>query len=155
MEVPPSPELHERELMVPVDASVKVTLSGAVPVVGDALKPATGAVGAGETTMRLVFVSVSEPPGPVTVRDTVKVPAAKEWDGLVTVDVPPSPKFHERAVMLPVEESVKVTFRGAVPVVGDALKPATGAVGAGETTMRFVFVSESEPPGPVTVRVTV
>ena len=41
--------------------------------------------------------------------------------------VAPSPKFQLQAAMLPVEASVKLTFNGAVPVVGLALKPATGA----------------------------
>ncbi len=41
--------------------------------------------------------------------------------------VVPSPKFQFHAVMLPVEVSVNATAKGAVPVVGLALKPATGA----------------------------
>ena len=46
---------------------------------------------------------------------------------MVAVEVPPSPKFHERAVIVPVEESVKLTLSGATPLVGVAVKFATGA----------------------------
>jgi hypothetical protein len=41
------------------------------------------------------------------------------------VPVVPSPKSQVQAVMLPVEESVKTTVRGAVPAVEVALKLAT------------------------------
>ena len=40
--------------------------------------------------------------------------------------VVPSPKFQFHAVTLPVEVSVNATFKDAVPVVGLALKLATG-----------------------------
>ena len=55
---------------------MKLTLSGATPLVGAAAKFATGAPGGGLTVIRFVRVSVSEPPGPVTVRLTEYVPAA-------------------------------------------------------------------------------
>ena len=45
---------------------------------------------------------------------------------MVAVEVPPSPRFHERAVTVPVEVSVKLTLSGAVPLVGAAVKFATG-----------------------------
>ncbi len=46
------------------------------------------------------------------------------WDGLFAVLVVPSPKLHSRLVIVPVEASVKLTARGAVPLVGVAVKPA-------------------------------
>ena len=54
---------------MPVDASVKATVSGASPLVGAAPKAATGA--GSVTVIRLACVSTSEPPGPVTARLTV------------------------------------------------------------------------------------
>ena len=64
--------------------------------------------------------------------------------------VVPSPKFQFHAVTLPVEASVNATFKDAVPVVGLALKLATGA--GADTVMKLVLVTVFEPPGPVTVR---
>jgi len=40
----------------------------------------------------------------------------------------PSPKFHSHEVGLYVERSVKVTVSGTEPVIGEALKFATGAM---------------------------
>jgi hypothetical protein len=71
--VPPSPNVHEWFVIVPVDASVKVTLSGAAPLVGLAVKSATGA--AAVTVIRLDCVFVDEPSGPNTVKLTENVPA--------------------------------------------------------------------------------
>jgi hypothetical protein len=47
VEVPPSPNVHDHEVGFPADVSVKLTGSGALPVMGDAVKEATGAAGAG------------------------------------------------------------------------------------------------------------
>ena len=48
------------------------------------------------TVIRSVLVSVSDPPGPLTVKLTVYVPALLYvWDGLDCVLVPPSPKLQE------------------------------------------------------------
>jgi hypothetical protein len=44
--------------------------------------------------------------------------------------VDPSPKVHDQLVGLPVEVSLKVTARGAVPLVGLAVKDATGGAAA-------------------------
>ena len=41
--------------------------------------------------------------------------------GFCSVDVPPSPKFHSRPVMAPVEVSVKTAIIGAQPLVGAAV----------------------------------
>jgi hypothetical protein len=49
------------------------------------------------------------------------------WEGFWAVEVVPSPKFHAQLVGAFVEESVKVTARGAAPLVGLAVKEATGA----------------------------
>ena len=53
------------------------------------------------------------------------------WDGFRVVDVPPSPKLQAQEVGEPVDVSVKATFNGAVPDVGDAVNEATGAAGEG------------------------
>ena len=53
------------------------------------------------------------------------------WLGFGLVEVVPSPKSHDHPVGDPVEESVNLTSSGAVPAVGVAEKPATGARGAG------------------------
>jgi len=70
--VPPSPKVHDQLVILPVEPSVKLTVNGLFPLVTLPLKLATG--GASVTIIYPVFVSVSEPPGPVTVRDTVNVP---------------------------------------------------------------------------------
>ena len=41
--------------------------------------------------------------------------------------VSPSPNSHAQEVGLPVEVSVKLTVKGAVPEVGEAVNDATGA----------------------------
>ncbi len=51
------------------------------------------------------------------------------------------------------EESVKVTVRGATPSVGVAEKSATG--GGAVTVMQASQVLVSDPPGPPIVRLTV
>jgi hypothetical protein len=52
--------------------------------------------------------------------------------------------------------SVKATFNGTFPEVGDAENAATSFdVDGLETSIYPVFTSESLPPGPVTVRLTV
>ncbi|MPN36809.1 hypothetical protein SDC9_184320 [bioreactor metagenome] len=48
--------------------------------------------------------------------------------GFLTVEEFPSPKFQLHKVGVPVLLSVKVTFSGALPDVGDAEKAATGFV---------------------------
>jgi hypothetical protein len=64
--------------------------------------------------------------------------------------VPPSPKFQLQVLIVPVEELVNVTFSGALPELGLALKLATGG-GVTVTDVDAVAV----PPGPVAVRVYV
>jgi hypothetical protein len=49
------------------------------------------------------------------------------WEGFCAVEVVLSPKFHAQLVGVFVEESVKVTARGAAPLVGLAVNEATGA----------------------------
>ena len=44
MLVPPSPNVHDWFVIVPVEVSVKVTVSGATPLVGLALNLATGVI---------------------------------------------------------------------------------------------------------------
>ena len=73
MEVPVSPKSQLWAVTTPVDRSVKLTVSGAVPEVGLAEKTATGAVWGSVTPMACEAESV--PPGPVTVSVAVKFPA--------------------------------------------------------------------------------
>ena len=54
---------------------MKVTVRGAVPRVGSALKAATGGSGGVATVIKLGWVLVLAPPGPLTTSDTVFVPA--------------------------------------------------------------------------------
>ena len=70
MLAPPSPNVHERFVMVPVDASVKVTFSDAAPLVGLAVKPATGAMA---PVPVIAFVDV--PPLLTKTTASVKLPA--------------------------------------------------------------------------------
>ena len=67
-----------------------------------------------------------------------------------------SPNFqHQFVTDPPVEVSVNVTVKGAVPVVGVALKLAIGASDEGvATVIRLVLVTELLAPEPCTVRVT-
>ena len=65
----PSPKVHFQPEISPVEVSVKLTLSGAVPLMGVAVKLALGA--RTETVTRLVLVTVLDPPLPVTVNATV------------------------------------------------------------------------------------
>jgi hypothetical protein len=53
--------------------------------------------------------------------------------------------------MLPVDESVNVTFNGAVPDVGVPENAATGATGAALTVMYPGWIFVLDPPGPLTV----
>ena len=55
--------------------------------------------------------------------------------GWRSVLVLPLPKFQAHVVMLPVEVSVKVTAKGAGPLVGVALKAATGLATGGAVTV--------------------
>ena len=73
---------------------------------------------------------MSEPDELETVRLTEYVPGeVYVWLGFCAVDVPPSPKLHDQDVGLPDEVSVKATASGAGPLVGDAVKLATGGGG--------------------------
>jgi hypothetical protein len=68
--VAPSPKLQLHEVIWPEDPSLKFTGRGDAPAVGDPVNEATGG-GTFVTVIRFGFVSVSEPWGPVTVRETV------------------------------------------------------------------------------------
>jgi hypothetical protein len=133
-----------------VEASVKVTDSGAVPLITDGVNDATGPV----ITISCE-VEFTNPVGPVTVNVTIKVPEEEKlYVGLVAVDVPPSPKFQSREDIVPVEASVKVTDSGAVPLVTDDVNDATGAPIGSPT----IIVAEAESINPselVTVNVTI
>jgi hypothetical protein len=117
-------------VVVAVEVFVVVELRAVIPDAG----------GAGGLTV-IVAVAEVEPPLLVAVSLAVYVPAVLYvCDGFCAVDVPPSPNSQDHDVGEPVEVSVKLTGSGAVPVVGDAVKDATGAAG---------------PPGGLTVMVRV
>jgi hypothetical protein len=76
----------------------------------------------------IVLLVLLLPPLPVTVSVTVYVPGFEYVSRtVVLVAVLLSPRFQERLVMLPVDASANVTVSGAVPLVGLAVKLATGA----------------------------
>jgi hypothetical protein len=82
------------------------------------------------------LLSVSLPPGPVTVSVTGYTPAVLyTCVGLRSPEVSPSPNSHHHDVMSPELASVKTTVRGAVPAVGVPVNPATGATGGAATVM--------------------
>jgi hypothetical protein len=63
----------------------------------------------------------------VAVSTTVYVPGVVYWCvGFWEVDVPPSPNVQDHDVGEPLELSVNVTVRGAVPDVGEPVNDATG-----------------------------
>src|SRR5882762_8418236 len=103
VEAPPSPKLQDQEVMVAlpfVDRSVKLTESGAPPLVGVPEKSAVGAAGVGATETKSVFVALPGPAELPAVRDTLYVPGAVYvWLGLCAVEVPPSPKVQDHEVM--------------------------------------------------------
>ncbi len=128
----PSPKSQAQLVGEPVLVSVKFTVSGAVPVIGVAVKLAVGADG---WLTVIVLEAELDPCVLVTVRVAVKVPVSVySCEGEGEVDVPPSPKFQAQLVGEPVLVSVKFTVSGTVPEVGVAVKPAVGP----------------GPPGPLT-----
>jgi hypothetical protein len=68
--LPPSLKLHAHDVIVPVEVSENVTVSGAVPRSGLLVKDATGTGGGGSFTT-IWWLTVSVPPGPLTVNDAV------------------------------------------------------------------------------------
>jgi hypothetical protein len=148
----PSPKFQVYALISPVDWLVNCTVSGAMPEVGVRLNSAFGGglTGFSTTTCRR---AIEVPPGPVTVRNTLYVPTpVKVWLGLRSVLVVPSLKFHNRFVMLPDDWSVNCMVSGAGPLALLCENPAMGAL-----AVRTLICQEKldEPPGPVTVSVTV
>ena len=100
MFVPPSPKLQNQPVTVPVELSVNWIVRGALPVVGVALKLA---VGPPELTVMVVDCEDDCVPFEM-VRVTVKVPALlKVWLGFRSELFPPSPKFHDQELMVPVD----------------------------------------------------
>jgi hypothetical protein len=103
----------------------------------------------------LLFVA---PRSSVTVSVAVKFPAeVYVCHGFAELDVPPSPKLHEKAAIVPSgsEEPKleKETFIGAYPLTGVAAATATGGLfGRGVTVIVTVAV-ELRPPLSVTISV--
>jgi hypothetical protein len=137
---------------LPEDVSVNTTVSGAGPLVREALKLAAGA--ATVTLTQLGVVLVFWPLALLAVSATVYVPAALYvWFGFCWDEVPPSPKLHDQAVGLPEDVSVKATVSGAGPLVREALKLAAG--GAADTLMQPPMVLVFWPPALLAVSATV
>ena len=65
----PSPKLHDHAVGLPEDVSVNATASGAVPLVGEALKLAAG--GAAVTLTQPAMAFVFGPPALLAVSATV------------------------------------------------------------------------------------
>jgi hypothetical protein len=89
-----------------------------------------------------VIVRDAVVPGPEALDDvsvTVCVPAVNVCAGFRSVEVPPSPKFHDHDVGLPVEASMNDTASGAVPDSGETVNEETG-VGAAATVTVLVAV---------------
>ena len=79
----------------------------------------------------MYFVTELFPPAFLTVKLTVYVPFLTYLcEGSCTVDVFPSPNFQDQELGILVLLSVNFTVRGALPLVGDAVKAATGFFGA-------------------------
>jgi hypothetical protein len=68
--LPPSLKLHAHDVIVPVEVSENVTVSGAAPRSGLLVKDATGTGGGGSLTT-IWWLTESVPPGPLTVNDAV------------------------------------------------------------------------------------
>ena len=136
---------------LPEDVSVKATVSGTGPLVGEALKLAVGA--ATVTLTQPAMVLVFGPPALLAVSATVYVPAALyAWFGFCWEEVLPSPKLQDQAVGPPEDVSVNATVSGDVPLVGEALKLA---VGAAVTLTQLGVVLVFWPPALLAVSATV
>ena len=125
MDVPPSPKVHTREVMVP-----EVMVEASVNTEELLLHPASiekEGTGNGPAPTFLDILSL-QPSAEVTTSFTVKVPTdAYVCVGFCTVDVPPSPKFHAQAVIDPeamVETSKKSVGTKAQTPIG--VKSVTG-----------------------------
>ena len=86
--VPPSPNNHDRFVIVPVELSVKTTASDTMPVVGVPLKLADGTLAAEPIT---VFVEL--PPLLAKTTEFVKMPTAPGANATLTVPVRPPDKL--------------------------------------------------------------
>jgi hypothetical protein len=109
------------------EVSVNVTIRGASPLVGLAVKPETAGGDEGFVTVTYPARTLVEVSSVVfAVRNTPYVPGfAKVWTGFCTVAVPPSPKCHDHDVGVPLYvRSEKVTSSGVVPERGVAEKSA-------------------------------
>ena len=114
----------------PVDISVKLTTSGAVPEVVPAEKSAAGTP-VDPTTIDPVCVVVLLPKSFVSVKDTSYVPSfTYVYEGSSRVLVFPSPNVQFHVVGDPVEASVNCTVRGEIPDVGVPEKLGTGTSAA-------------------------
>src|SRR5690606_35153558 len=114
---------------LPLEVSVNTTLRGGFPFTGVPLNAATGAGVTAATVMKLVFTSLSLPPGPVTVSRISYAPAevnvyelSPASVNVVQVLAELSLYSQARDVILPLEVSVNTTFSGAFPFTGVPLK---------------------------------
>ena len=150
--VPLLSKSHAKVVISPPDAHPSnETSRGVTPEVGWALSTA---MGGGGNEAGIVWLVVAVPPGPVTDSPTVWSPAVVNVcvavGPVASSKRPSASRSHAIESTSPVEVFVSNTVRGTVPERGSAVNEAIGAGGL----MATVWVSESVPPGPVTVRVT-
>jgi hypothetical protein len=86
--VPPSPNVHDRFVIVPVELSVKITASDTRPVVGVPLKLADGMV-----APEPIAALVEEPPLLAKITEFVKLPTDAGLNATLTVPVWPPDKL--------------------------------------------------------------
>src|SRR5260221_4145878 len=126
-----------------------------MPLAGRTIVTVGGMFSAFVTVIKFERLVTLDPPGPITVKITEKIPALEYvWLGLVSVLTPPSPKVHEWLVIVPIDASVKFTSSGAAPFNGLAVNAATGAPTRLVTVMKFERNNVFDPTGPDTVKLT-
>jgi Flp pilus assembly protein TadG len=132
----------------PVDVSVNVTVW---PTFGEAGLKVNEAASVGEVTTVTIWVVLFDDEALLAVKVTAYVPfEAKLWLGFWELEVPPSLKFQDQAVGVPIDVSVNWT---ACPAAGEAGVNVNDATTATATvTVRVVL---ADPVPFVAVRVTV
>ena len=156
VEVVPLPRVHAQDVGAPVVVSAMVTDNGATPEATEVVKLATGTPDAGAVTVMVWETGALAPLALLAVNVTVYVPAALYLtNGYWVVEVVPFPRSHAQDVGGPVEVSVSSTHMGAIPVVGVAVKLATGAPAAGAVTVMVLDTGALAPPALLAVNVTV
>ena len=146
----PSPNVQDHEVGLPVDLSVKLTVSPGVGAPGENVKAATGGAAVTVTDRLVLF----DPDALLALSVTVNFPAAEyTWVGFRSVLVPPSPKLQAQEVGAPEDPSVNPTIWPLKGWAGANVKAAAGAPAAGLTTS--VRLAVVVPTALLAARVTV